>query len=97
MASEWTRLTRAHPSSLRRDQIMDTVRQRLTTPPASIVKVVVVPARPPMGSTGGSRLEEDTNPIDDIGFAVHNVEISTYSLLVYIADRMVILARSTAL
>ena len=83
MASEWTRLTRALPSSLRRDQIMDTVRQRLTTPPAFIVKVVVVLARPPMGSTAGSQLEGDTNPIDDIGFAVHNVEISTYSLLVY--------------
>ena len=50
-----------------------------------------------MGSTAGSRLEGDTNPIGDIGFAVYNVEISTYSLLVYIADQMVILERSTTL
>ena len=70
MASEWTRLTRALPSSLRRDQIMDTVRRRLTTPPVSIVRVVVVLARPPMGSTGGSRPEGDINPIDDIDLAL---------------------------
>ena len=77
MASEWTRLTRALPSSLRRDRIMDTVRRRLTTPPVSIVRVVIVLARHPMGNTAGSRLEGGTSPIDDIDFAVHSVEIST--------------------
>ena len=77
MASEWTRLTRALPSSLRRDRIMDTVRRRLTTPPVSIVRVVVVLARPPMGSTGGSRLEGDINPIDDIGTRVYNACLCT--------------------